>query len=89
MRVLRATGAGASPAGDTWDGCAMMPVGVFVPGFGDKRLPGLLSAGVVKGDCLSFTGGVNAEGNEMIGGGEDWNEIGVKGAGVIPIGWEG
>ena len=75
--------------GDTWDGCAMTLSGVFVPGFGNKRLPGLLSVGAVKGVCPSFADGVHAEGDEMIGGGEDWNEKGVKDAGVIPSGWEG
>ncbi len=95
MRVLRRLAGGCEVAGgrtaggDIWEGCAMTLAGVFVPGFGNKRLPGLLSVGAVKGVCLSFAGGVNAEGNEMIGGGEDWNENGVKGAGVIPSGWEG
>ena len=95
MRVLRRLAAGGEAAGGStaggaiWEGCAMTLAGVFVPGFGNKRLAGPLSAGAVKGVCLSFADGVNAEGNEMIGGGEDWNENGVKGAGVIPSGWEG
>jgi len=95
MRVLRRLAGGGEAAGgrtaggDTWEGCGMTLAGVFVPGFGNKRLAGPLSAGAVKGVCLSFADGVNAEGNEMIGGGEDWNENGVKGAGVIPSGWEG
>ncbi len=75
--------------GDTWEGCAVTLVGAFVPGFGNKGLSGLLSAGAVKGVCLSVADDVNAEGNEMIGGGVDWNENGVKGAGVILSGWEG
>ena len=67
----------------------MTLAGVFVAEFGNRRLPGLLSAGAVKGVCPSFADGVNAESDEMIGGGEDWNEKGVKDAGVIPSGWEG
>src|SRR6266516_434300 len=95
MRVLRRLAGGGEAASgrttgrDTWEGCGMTLTGVFVPGFGNKRLTGPLSAGAVKGVCLSFADGVNAEGNEMIGGGEDWNENGVKGSGVIPSGWEG
>ena len=89
MRVLRAIGAGASPGEGTWDGCALTPVGAFAAAFGDKGLSGLLSAGAVKGVCLSLAGGVNAEGDEVIGGCEGWNENGVKGTGVIPNGWEG
>ncbi len=81
MRGLRVTGAGASPAPTL--------IGVFAPAFGDKRLSGLLSAGAVKGVWLSLAGGVNAEGNEAIGGCEGWNEMGDKDAGVIPSGWEG
>jgi len=75
--------------GDTWERWAMTLAGVFVAEFGNRRLPGLLSAGAVKGVCPSFADGVNAESDEMIGGGEDWNEKGVKDAGVIPSGWEG
>ncbi len=56
-----------------------------MPGFRNETLPGLLSAGV----CLSFVDDVNAEGDETAGGGENWNEDGVKDAGVIPSGQEG
>ena len=68
---------GRTTGGDTWEGCTGTPVGVVVPGFWNIRFPGLLSAGAVKGVCLSF-----AEG-------ETWNENGVMGVGVIPTGWEG
>src|SRR6266496_254952 len=94
-RVLpRLAGGGESAGGSTaggaiWEGCALTLAGVFVPGFGNKRLPGLRSVGAVKGVCLSFADGVNAEGTEMRGGGEECNENGVTGAGVIPSGWEG
>ena len=94
MRILRClTGGcdagGRTTGGDTWEGCARTLVGVVVPGFWNTRFPGLLSAGAVKGVCLSFAEGANAEGDEMIGEGEDWNENGVKGVGVMPIDWEG
>lgn len=62
----------------------MTLAGVFVPGFVNDTLPGLLSAGVIEGVCPSF-----AEGDEMIGEDENWNEDGVKDAGVIPGGQEG
>ncbi len=67
----------------------MTLVGVFVPGLGNKELPGLLAAGVVKGVWLPVADGVNAEGNALTVGGKDWNGTGVQGAGVTPRGWEG
>ena len=89
-RVLRCLVGGCDGAsGDTWDGGAVMMVGVCVPGFGDERLSGLLSAGAAKGVCPLVADGVSAEGNELIGEDEDGNENGVKGAGVIPSGREG
>ena len=69
---------------------------VFVPEFGltaphagFEMIPGLLSEGVVEDACPSRVDGVNAEGDEMIGEGENCNEDGVKGAGVTPSGREG
>jgi len=70
-------------------GCAMTLAGMFVPGLGNETLPGLLLAGVVARVCLSFADCVIVEGDEVIGGGENWNDDGVKGAGVIPGGREG
>ena len=58
-------------------GCAMTLAGVFVPGLGNETPPGPLLVGVVARVCLSFADGV-------IGEGENWNDDGVKGAGVIP-----
>src|SRR3989442_691999 len=48
-----------------------------------------MTLGVVARVCLSFADGVNVEGDEVIGGGENWNDDGVKGVGVIPGGREG
>ena len=70
-------------------GCAKTLAGVFVPGLRNESLPGLLSASVVERICLSFADGVNVEDDEPSGGGENWNEDGGKGAGVIPTGREG
>ncbi len=84
----RAGGCGAA-GGDSGGGCAVTLVGGFVPGLGNKELPGLLAAGVVKGVWLPVADGVNAEGNALTVGGKDWNETGDKGAGVIPSGGEG
>jgi hypothetical protein len=67
----------------------MMLVGAIVSGFWNTRLPALLSAGSVEKVRPSFVGGVNAEGNALIGGDKDWIENGVKGVGVIRSGWEG
>src|SRR5271157_5409232 len=69
-------------------GCAKTLAGVFVLGLRNESLPGLLPARIVEGVCLSFADGANAEGDEPIGGGDNWNEDGGKGAGVIPSGRE-
>ena len=67
----------------------MTLVGVFVPGLGNKTLPVLLPANIVERVCPSFADGVNVEGGEPSEGGENWNEEGGRGAGVIPGGREG
>ena len=80
---------GRLAGGESGDGCGMTPTGVFVPEFGNKTLPGLPSAGPNEAIYPSFAGGVNTEGDETIGGGENCDENDVRGAGVMPNGWEG
>jgi hypothetical protein len=89
-RVLRCLVGGCGGAGgDTRDGGVEMLVGGSVSGFGIEKLSGLMAVGDVEGFCLLVAGGVNVEGSKVIGGDEDGNEEGVKGAGVIPSGREG
>ena len=68
---------------------AMTLAGVFVTGPGNETLPGLPSARVVARVGLSFADVVYSEADELIGDGENWDEVGVKGAGVVPGGREG
>ena len=91
MWILLLLADGITAGGDTntWDDCAMSRVGVFVAECWNKRSPGLLSAETVKGVCLSFADGMNAEGDETMGEGAGWNEKGVKGALVLSSGQEG
>lgn len=70
-------------------GCIKMLVGVFAPGLRNESLSGLLPASAVEGVCLSFAAGVNVEGDEPVGGGEDGNENGGRDVGAIPSGQEG
>ena len=67
----------------------MTLAGVFVSEPGNETPPGLLPSRVAEGICLSFADGINVEVDEPARGGENWNEDGGKGAGVIPIGREG
>lgn len=62
-------------------GCAMLMAGVFVSGLGNEVLPGPPPAGAVARILLSFS-------DEMIEGGENGDEDGAKGAGVITRGRE-
>ena len=62
---------------------------MVAPGLRTEPFPGLLPASAVEGVCLSFADGVNVEGDEPVGEGENGNEDGGRDVGAIPSGREG